>query len=136
MLYIGLTQPFFYHIYSLSCFISLRYRQLGLDLVPRQEFSMVDPDEISVTELYKLVSAPHLFTQSFTCSIFMSCTVWRIAGAWQTQFCPAYSYSSLQKFKMRNVSGQDDICGMANQSGGSLLILFEGIFLICGLLES
>lgn len=31
-------------------------RQLGLDLVPRQEFSMVDPDEISVTELYRLVS--------------------------------------------------------------------------------
>uniref|UniRef100_A0A8C3AU49 Dedicator of cytokinesis 4b n=1 Tax=Cyclopterus lumpus TaxID=8103 RepID=A0A8C3AU49_CYCLU len=30
--------------------------QLGLDLVPRREFSMVDPDEISVTELYRLVS--------------------------------------------------------------------------------
>uniref|UniRef100_A0A8C2E502 Dedicator of cytokinesis 4b n=1 Tax=Cyprinus carpio TaxID=7962 RepID=A0A8C2E502_CYPCA len=29
--------------------------QLGLDLVPRREFSMVDPDEISVTELYRLV---------------------------------------------------------------------------------
>lgn len=37
---------------------SLRCRQLGLDLVPRQEFSMVDPDEISVTELYRLVSVP------------------------------------------------------------------------------
>ncbi|TWW64579.1 Dedicator of cytokinesis protein 4 [Takifugu flavidus] len=32
--------------------------QLCLDLVPRQEFSMVDPDEISVTELYRLVSRP------------------------------------------------------------------------------
>lgn len=32
-------------------------RELGLDLVPRREFSMVDPDEISVTELYRLVSA-------------------------------------------------------------------------------
>uniref|UniRef100_A0A8C3ARY0 Dedicator of cytokinesis 4b n=1 Tax=Cyclopterus lumpus TaxID=8103 RepID=A0A8C3ARY0_CYCLU len=32
--------------------------QLGLDLVPRREFSMVDPDEISVTELYRLVSVP------------------------------------------------------------------------------
>uniref|UniRef100_A0A8C8E3A0 Dedicator of cytokinesis 4b n=1 Tax=Oryzias sinensis TaxID=183150 RepID=A0A8C8E3A0_9TELE len=31
--------------------------QLGLDLVPRQEFSMVDPDEISVTELYRMVSS-------------------------------------------------------------------------------
>uniref|UniRef100_A0A673YTP0 Dedicator of cytokinesis 4b n=1 Tax=Salmo trutta TaxID=8032 RepID=A0A673YTP0_SALTR len=30
--------------------------QLSLDLVPRREFSMVDPDEISVTELFKLVS--------------------------------------------------------------------------------
>uniref|UniRef100_A0A673GYY7 Dedicator of cytokinesis protein 4-like n=1 Tax=Sinocyclocheilus rhinocerous TaxID=307959 RepID=A0A673GYY7_9TELE len=29
--------------------------QLGLDLVPRREFSMVDPDEISVTELYRLM---------------------------------------------------------------------------------
>ncbi|KPP56847.1 hypothetical protein Z043_125494, partial [Scleropages formosus] len=28
---------------------------LGLDLVPRKEFAMVDPDEISVTELYSLV---------------------------------------------------------------------------------
>uniref|UniRef100_A0A674EHA5 Dedicator of cytokinesis 4b n=1 Tax=Salmo trutta TaxID=8032 RepID=A0A674EHA5_SALTR len=31
--------------------------QLSLDLVPRREFSMVDPDEISVTELFKLVSS-------------------------------------------------------------------------------
>uniref|UniRef100_A0A7N6AD66 Dedicator of cytokinesis 4b n=1 Tax=Anabas testudineus TaxID=64144 RepID=A0A7N6AD66_ANATE len=34
--------------------------QLGLDLVPRREFSMVDPDEISVTELYRLVSGLHI----------------------------------------------------------------------------
>uniref|UniRef100_A0A4W3JSG5 Dedicator of cytokinesis protein 4 n=1 Tax=Callorhinchus milii TaxID=7868 RepID=A0A4W3JSG5_CALMI len=33
--------------------------QLGLDLVPRKEFSMVDPDEISVTELYKLMEHKH-----------------------------------------------------------------------------
>ncbi|XP_048841108.1 dedicator of cytokinesis protein 4-like isoform X1 [Brienomyrus brachyistius] len=33
--------------------------QLGLDLVPRKEFSMVDPDEISVTELYKLMEQRH-----------------------------------------------------------------------------
>ncbi|MGH0122521.1 UNVERIFIED_CONTAM: hypothetical protein FKN15_049335 [Acipenser sinensis] len=33
--------------------------QLGLDLVPRNEFSMVDPDEISVTELYKLMEQRH-----------------------------------------------------------------------------
>lgn len=38
--------------------VSFVCRQLGLDLVPRQEFSMVDPDEISVTELYRLVGAP------------------------------------------------------------------------------
>ncbi|XP_016370274.1 dedicator of cytokinesis protein 4-like [Sinocyclocheilus rhinocerous] len=31
------------------------FLQLGLDLVPRREFSMVDPDEISVTELYRLM---------------------------------------------------------------------------------
>lgn len=35
-------------------------RQLGLDLVPRKEFGMVDPDEISVTELYKLVGTPRV----------------------------------------------------------------------------
>ncbi|XP_035282476.1 dedicator of cytokinesis protein 4-like isoform X1 [Anguilla anguilla] len=33
--------------------------QLGLDLVPRKEFSMVDPDDISVTELYKLMEHRH-----------------------------------------------------------------------------
>uniref|UniRef100_A0A3Q3VVY0 Uncharacterized protein n=1 Tax=Mola mola TaxID=94237 RepID=A0A3Q3VVY0_MOLML len=33
--------------------------QLCLDLVPRQEFSMVDPDEISVTELYRLMEHRH-----------------------------------------------------------------------------
>uniref|UniRef100_A0AAR2KLZ4 Dedicator of cytokinesis 4b n=1 Tax=Pygocentrus nattereri TaxID=42514 RepID=A0AAR2KLZ4_PYGNA len=33
--------------------------QLGLDLVPRRDFSMVDPDEISVTELYRLVGFTH-----------------------------------------------------------------------------
>ncbi|KAL4612732.1 dedicator of cytokinesis protein 4-like, partial [Arapaima gigas] len=33
--------------------------QLGLDLVPRKDFSMVDPDEISVTELYKLMEHRH-----------------------------------------------------------------------------
>uniref|UniRef100_A0A3Q3H1N4 Dedicator of cytokinesis 4b n=1 Tax=Kryptolebias marmoratus TaxID=37003 RepID=A0A3Q3H1N4_KRYMA len=33
--------------------------QLGLDLVPRREFGMVDPDEISVTELYRLMEHRH-----------------------------------------------------------------------------
>uniref|UniRef100_A0A8C9U3M8 Dedicator of cytokinesis 4 n=1 Tax=Scleropages formosus TaxID=113540 RepID=A0A8C9U3M8_SCLFO len=33
--------------------------QLGLDLVPRKEFAMVDPDEISVTELYSLMEHRH-----------------------------------------------------------------------------
>ncbi|KAF0029634.1 hypothetical protein F2P81_018739, partial [Scophthalmus maximus] len=33
--------------------------QLCLDLVPRREFSMVDPDEISVTELYRLMEHRH-----------------------------------------------------------------------------
>ena len=46
------------------------HRQLGLDLVPRREFSMVDPDELSVTELYKLVSVhtedTHTYIQTYT----------------------------------------------------------------------
>ncbi|KAA0720700.1 Dedicator of cytokinesis protein 4 [Triplophysa tibetana] len=33
--------------------------QLCLDLVPRNEFSMVDPEEISVTELYRLMEHRH-----------------------------------------------------------------------------
>nr|XP_056702220.1 dedicator of cytokinesis protein 4 isoform X2 [Euleptes europaea] len=57
--------------------------QLGLDLVPRKEYAMVDPEEISITELYRLmehrhrkkdtpvqVSSHHLFVQmkSLMCS--------------------------------------------------------------------
>lgn len=38
---------------------SLR-RHLGLDLVPRKEFEMVDPDQISISELYKLVCGVEL----------------------------------------------------------------------------
>ncbi|XP_060100877.1 dedicator of cytokinesis protein 4 isoform X7 [Heteronotia binoei] len=57
--------------------------QLGLDLVPRKEYAMVDPEEISITELFRLmeyryrkkdtpvqVSSHHLFVQmkSLMCS--------------------------------------------------------------------
>uniref|UniRef100_A0A8C1NUB5 Dedicator of cytokinesis 4 n=1 Tax=Cyprinus carpio TaxID=7962 RepID=A0A8C1NUB5_CYPCA len=38
--------------------------QLGLDLVPRRDFSMVDPDEISITELYRLVGS-HTFMLTY-----------------------------------------------------------------------
>uniref|UniRef100_A0A3Q2XU00 Dedicator of cytokinesis 3 n=1 Tax=Hippocampus comes TaxID=109280 RepID=A0A3Q2XU00_HIPCM len=38
---------------------------LGIDLVPRKEFEMVDPDQISISELYKLhVSSRHCGQQS------------------------------------------------------------------------
>ncbi|XP_006859416.1 PREDICTED: dedicator of cytokinesis protein 4 [Chrysochloris asiatica] len=33
--------------------------QLGLDLVPRKEYSMVDPEDISITELYRLMEHRH-----------------------------------------------------------------------------
>ncbi|GAB1297408.1 Dedicator of cytokinesis protein 4 [Apodemus speciosus] len=33
--------------------------QLGLDLVPRKEYAMVDPEDISVTELYRLMEHRH-----------------------------------------------------------------------------
>uniref|UniRef100_A0A3B5M8G9 Dedicator of cytokinesis 4b n=1 Tax=Xiphophorus couchianus TaxID=32473 RepID=A0A3B5M8G9_9TELE len=42
--------------------------QLCLDLVPRREFSMVDPDEISVTELYRLVRTPNVCQNLIYCS--------------------------------------------------------------------
>uniref|UniRef100_A0A670ZDG9 Dedicator of cytokinesis protein 4 n=1 Tax=Pseudonaja textilis TaxID=8673 RepID=A0A670ZDG9_PSETE len=38
--------------------------QLGLDLVPRKEYAMVDPEEISITELYRLVKDMYLFSVS------------------------------------------------------------------------
>uniref|UniRef100_A0A8C6PSX6 Dedicator of cytokinesis 3 n=1 Tax=Nothobranchius furzeri TaxID=105023 RepID=A0A8C6PSX6_NOTFU len=37
---------------------------LGLDLVPRKEFEMVDPDQISVSELYKLVCQLKLLSKN------------------------------------------------------------------------
>lgn len=40
-------------------------RHLGLDLVPRKEFEMVDEDQISVSDLYKMVR--HLF-RSLSCN--------------------------------------------------------------------
>ncbi|XP_043944609.1 dedicator of cytokinesis protein 4 isoform X2 [Protopterus annectens] len=33
--------------------------QLGLDLVPRKEYAMADPDDISITELYRLMEHRH-----------------------------------------------------------------------------
>uniref|UniRef100_A0A4X2KTC2 Dedicator of cytokinesis protein 4 n=1 Tax=Vombatus ursinus TaxID=29139 RepID=A0A4X2KTC2_VOMUR len=33
--------------------------QLGLDLVPRKEYAMVDPEDISITELYRLMEHRH-----------------------------------------------------------------------------
>lgn len=42
-------------LYGISLFLFSSCRQLGLDLVPRKEYAMVDPEEISITELYRLV---------------------------------------------------------------------------------
>uniref|UniRef100_A0A8C9G3X7 Dedicator of cytokinesis 4 n=1 Tax=Pavo cristatus TaxID=9049 RepID=A0A8C9G3X7_PAVCR len=42
-------------LYCITLFLFSSYRQLGLDLVPRKEYAMVDPEEISITELYRLV---------------------------------------------------------------------------------
>lgn len=41
-------------------------RHLGLDLVPRKEFEMVDPDQISISELHKLVSGVQIWTDKNT----------------------------------------------------------------------
>uniref|UniRef100_A0A8C1QTX1 Dedicator of cytokinesis 4b n=1 Tax=Cyprinus carpio TaxID=7962 RepID=A0A8C1QTX1_CYPCA len=59
--------------------------QLGLDLVPRREFSMVDPDEISITELYRLV---RLFCCLTTTTSFLS-------RSSQKDFSPSPIYISL-----------------------------------------
>uniref|UniRef100_A0A668UTQ1 Dedicator of cytokinesis 3 n=1 Tax=Oreochromis aureus TaxID=47969 RepID=A0A668UTQ1_OREAU len=40
---------------------------LGLDLVPRKEFEMVDEDQISVSDLYKMVSKPTLSSFIICC---------------------------------------------------------------------
>lgn len=50
---------------------SLR-RHLGLDLVPRKEFEMVDPDQISISELYKLVCGVELFYKALRSAQFCS----------------------------------------------------------------
>uniref|UniRef100_A0A672QGV3 Dedicator of cytokinesis protein 4-like n=1 Tax=Sinocyclocheilus grahami TaxID=75366 RepID=A0A672QGV3_SINGR len=60
---------------------------LGLDLVPRREFSMVDPDEISVTELYRLVC---LFCCLTTTTLFLS-------RSSQKDFSPSPIYGDLRK---------------------------------------
>lgn len=44
-------------------FCNLFSRQLGLDLVPRKEYAMVDPEDISITELYRLVGTENLGSQ-------------------------------------------------------------------------
>uniref|UniRef100_A0A8C2D319 Dedicator of cytokinesis 4b n=1 Tax=Cyprinus carpio TaxID=7962 RepID=A0A8C2D319_CYPCA len=45
--------------------------QLGLDLVPRREFSMVDPDEISITELYRLYFVLTDFKNAIACELII-----------------------------------------------------------------
>uniref|UniRef100_A0A670JAL4 Dedicator of cytokinesis 4 n=1 Tax=Podarcis muralis TaxID=64176 RepID=A0A670JAL4_PODMU len=46
--------------------------QLGLDLVPRKEYAMVDPEDISITELYRLVSKFPLSSSSLKLAILYS----------------------------------------------------------------
>lgn len=60
-LFIGINnkhmQSLFVSFESRNYLLLFRFscRQLGLDLVPRKEYAMVDPEEISITELYRLV---------------------------------------------------------------------------------
>lgn len=56
-----LFSPLFSSPSRYSPLIHLSTRHLGLDLVPRKEFEMVDPDQISISELYKLVSRARWF---------------------------------------------------------------------------
>lgn len=50
------------------------FRHLGLDLVPRKEFEMVDEDQISVSDLYKMVSQ---VTPAHTLDSWrLQCTQW------------------------------------------------------------
>jgi len=41
--------------YTYHCSFLLFFRHLGLDLVPRKDFEVVDSDQISVSDLYKMV---------------------------------------------------------------------------------
>lgn len=52
-------------------------RHLGLDLVPRKDFEVVDSDQISVSDLYKMVRnlrrvCMFLYTSFFFLSFFSS----------------------------------------------------------------
>lgn len=44
-----------YAVLIVVLFVSLLHRHLGLDLVPRKDFEVVDSDQISVSDLYKMV---------------------------------------------------------------------------------
>lgn len=63
-------------------FCHLSSRQLGLDLVPRKEYVVVDPEDVSITELYRLVGTGGLgswFLWQFSYSLdFMrtGCSRW------------------------------------------------------------
>lgn len=50
-----LTSNFFLTLSTPSLPHSPLLRHLGLDLVPRKDFEMVDEDQISVSDLYKMV---------------------------------------------------------------------------------
>lgn len=62
----------------------LFYRHLGLDLVPRKEFEMVDPDQFSVSDLYKMVSDwPSCVTDCTRMRAYVQqakCAVWGVTA--------------------------------------------------------
>lgn len=97
-------------------FTSLSHRQLCLDLVPRREFSMVDPDEISVTELYRLVNdfgAP--------LSIFMCFYFGRSAGRDEKVFLVDSVSSFCGCWFIRNARGsREDV----RKTGRSQIVVF------------
>lgn len=51
--------------YTYHCSFLLFCRHLGLDLVPRKDFEVVDSDQISVSDLYKMVRNPWDIPVSF-----------------------------------------------------------------------
>uniref|UniRef100_A0A8C6K107 Dedicator of cytokinesis protein 4 n=1 Tax=Melopsittacus undulatus TaxID=13146 RepID=A0A8C6K107_MELUD len=80
--------------------------QLGLDLVPRKEYAMVDPEEISITELYRLVCdcSTQYICYEISCCSFGSSFLLLTQNCTLQKYCSiylSYLFSYSERFFLR-----------------------------------
>uniref|UniRef100_A0A663N0P7 Dedicator of cytokinesis protein 4 n=1 Tax=Athene cunicularia TaxID=194338 RepID=A0A663N0P7_ATHCN len=98
--------------------------QLGLDLVPRKEYAMVDPEEISITELYRLVREynAQYFYQNEICFAVVSSTYLSYLFSYSERFflrlnrnglpkCPEKPERHCSLFVVSSSYSQSLLCG-------------------------